>query len=95
MLPAYDEFIISYKDRTPVLQFENHRKAVSNNGVFRPVIVVNGSVTGTWRRKTIKGKVNVETQFFYPPEKEIKNGFKRATHSFEEFLQKVVTIVTD
>lgn len=53
LLPAYDEFIISYKDRTATLPFEIHNKAVSNNGIFRPTIVIKGQVRGLWKR-TIK-----------------------------------------
>ncbi|GHT53636.1 hypothetical protein AGMMS49982_17070 [Bacteroidia bacterium] len=54
LLPAYDEYIIAYTDRTPVLPAPNHSKAVSSNGVFRPVIVVNGQVVGLWKKSPNK-----------------------------------------
>lgn len=66
MLPAFDEFIISYRDRTAALHSENHSIAVSNNGVFRPVIVTNGKVTGIWRRTSKNNKNILETNFFLP-----------------------------
>jgi hypothetical protein len=44
LLPAYDEYIISYKDRTASLSSLNHSRAVSINGLFRPMIVINGQV---------------------------------------------------
>ena len=69
LLPAFDEFIISYKDRRAALPFENHIKAVSNNGIFRPVIVVNGQVVGIWKRTTKKDKVMVETDSLNNPTK--------------------------
>ena len=53
LLPAFDEFIISYKDRSATLTFEDHKQAVSNNGMFHPTIVVNGETVGVWKR-TIK-----------------------------------------
>jgi hypothetical protein len=68
MLPAFDEFIISYRDRTAALIIENHSAAVSNNGIFRPVIVMNGMVTGIWKRTSIKKRIILETDFFQPPE---------------------------
>jgi hypothetical protein len=55
LLPAFDEFIISYKDRRASLPHENHHKAVSNNGIFHPIIIVNGQVTGVWKRTIKKG----------------------------------------
>jgi len=62
LLPAYDEYYLGYKDRSAVLDPAYDRLAVSNNGVFRPVIVINGQVRGTWRR-TVKGntlKISLE-----------------------------------
>jgi hypothetical protein len=50
LLPAFDELLIGYKDRRASLPPEGHRKAVSNNGVFRPIVVVNGRVIGTWKK---------------------------------------------
>jgi hypothetical protein len=61
LLPAFDEYIIAYRDRSAVLPSENFSKAVSSNGVFRPVIVVNGQVVGLWKR-TEKGK---KTEMMY------------------------------
>ncbi|MDO8951618.1 MAG: winged helix DNA-binding domain-containing protein [Draconibacterium sp.] len=67
LLPAFDEFIISYKNRTASLPFENHIKAVLINGVFRPVIVQNGQVIGIWKRILKNDKVFLETEFFGSP----------------------------
>ncbi|MGE5848091.1 MAG: winged helix DNA-binding domain-containing protein, partial [Ignavibacteria bacterium] len=38
LLPAYDEYLISYKDRSSALEFQDHKKTVSSNGIFRPSI---------------------------------------------------------
>jgi hypothetical protein len=67
LLPAYDEFIISYKNRTASLPFENHIRAVLINGIFRPVIVQNGQVIGIWKRTLKNEKVSLETEFFGSP----------------------------
>lgn len=67
LLPSYDEFIISYKDRSAVLSFEKNKKAVSGNGIFRPVIVVRGEVIGIWKRTEKKANVLIEIEFFKKP----------------------------
>jgi hypothetical protein len=90
LLPAFDEFIISYKNKNAALPFEHHRKAVSNNGIFWPIIVVNGQVTGTWKRTLKKEKVVIETEFFAPPNKTTRSKIKAATHSFAQFLGKEI-----
>jgi hypothetical protein len=54
LLPAFDEYIIAYRDRSAVLSSENFSKAVSSNGIFRPVIVVSGQVVGLWKKSNSK-----------------------------------------
>jgi len=87
LLPAYDEFIISYKDRSAALLFENHAKTVSSNGIFRPVIVVNGKVTGIWKRTIKKDKVIVETEFFKQPNQIQNSLIEKAANQFGHFIE--------
>ncbi|MBI5352017.1 MAG: AlkZ family DNA glycosylase [Chloroflexi bacterium] len=88
LLPAFDEFIISYKDRSASLPFENHNKTVSNNGIFRPVIVVNGQIVGIWKRSIKKDKVIVEAEFFKQPSKSTMLQIEKATVQYGCFLEK-------
>ena len=90
LLPAYDEFIISYKDRSASLLFENHNKTVSNNGIFRPVIVVDGQVMGTWKRVIKKGKVIVETELFNLLNQTTISLIEKAAIPYGHFLGKQV-----
>lgn len=64
LLPAYDEFIISYRDRSACLALNHHAKAIGVNGMFRPVIVFNGQVVGTWNRTMVKNKAVIATKLF-------------------------------
>jgi hypothetical protein len=88
LLPAFDEFIISYKDRRAALPLENHNKAVSNNGIFRPVVVVNGQVMGIWKRTIKKSTVVVETELFSPPDKTNESLIEQAAVRYGHFLDK-------
>ena len=88
LLPAYDEFIISYKDRSAVLPSEHNHKAVSHNGLFRPVILVNGKVTGLWKRTFVKDTVIVEAQFFEKVSKTIRRAVEKESEKFSRFLGK-------
>jgi hypothetical protein len=49
LLPAWDEFTVGYRDRSAIVA-EKHAKAL-RGGVLSPVIVVDGTVIGTWTRK--------------------------------------------
>lgn len=66
LLPAFDEFMVSYKDRTASLSAAHHTTAISANGIFKPIVVVNGQVMGIWKRTLKKDTVDVETTLFEP-----------------------------
>ncbi len=93
LLPAFDEFIISYKDRTAALPFKENNKSVFNNGMFKPVILFKGRVIGIWKR-TIRGEnVILETEFFNLPRKTVKKAVAKASAPFGNFLDKTPEII--
>ena len=52
LLPGFDEFVLGYADRSQVLDPEHaDRICPGNNGIFRPTIVRDGQVVGTWAWK--------------------------------------------
>lgn len=93
LLPAYDEYIISYTDRSAMLSFENHQKSISRNGLFKPVIVLNGQVIGLWKRTINKEKVLLELDFFKSPNGSLKSLVHQASESFGHFLEKEAAIM--
>ena len=60
LLPAFDEFLLGYKDREAVLAADDAQRVVpGKNGVFLPIIVVGGRVVGTWKRKLRKSSIDL------------------------------------
>jgi len=53
LMPPFDEYLISYKDRTAALSLEDYPKAFNNFDIFYPVILYNGQIVGNWK-KSIK-----------------------------------------
>jgi hypothetical protein len=94
LLPAFDEFLISYKDRSASIINEHASKAFSKNGIFWPTIVVNGKVAGTWKRQIQKEKVLVTLDVFDSKNKLKPNSFKKESEKFGFFLDKKTEIVT-
>ncbi|MEY4876967.1 MAG: hypothetical protein RL708_2116 [Bacteroidota bacterium] len=62
LLPAFDEYIISYNHRFDVIDKIHSSKAFTNNGIFKPMIVQDGKIIGIWKR-TIAGK-KLKTEIF-------------------------------
>jgi len=88
LLPAFDEYLISYKNRSAAITLEDHTKAISNNGIFRPVIVVNGQISGLWKRTIKKDTVLIELDHFMPHRKEEMHLIEKAAESFGYFSGK-------
>jgi len=88
LLPAYDEFLISYSDRSSSLSSVNNKKTVSNNGIFYPTIVINGQVEGLWKRTIIKDKVEIYPNFFRPVSDRFSKSIKKMADLYGKFLNK-------
>lgn len=65
LLPGFDEYILGYKDRTGVVEPE-FLDAIcpGGNGIFKPTIVSDGQVVGTWSRKLKKKTVEITLEPF-------------------------------
>jgi hypothetical protein len=65
LLPGFDEYLLGYTERTAVLDAGHSRNLCpGGNGVFRPTIVMNGRIVGTWSRTFNGNRVAVDIQPF-------------------------------
>jgi len=93
LLPAYDEFLISYKDRSASLPRRINNKAVSSNGIFYPILLFNGQIAGLWKRATTKDKVVVNIDLFKRSNKNTKLFISEAADRFHHFLGKQIEVI--
>jgi hypothetical protein len=57
LVPGFDEWILGYSDRTLVASPEAFAALVpGGNGVFRPAVLLDGVVVGSWRVPLKAGK---------------------------------------
>ena len=65
LLPAFDEYVIGYGSRSPQLDEAFFSRIVpGRNGVFKPIVVVDGEIVGTWSRKATTKQVAVTIEPF-------------------------------
>jgi hypothetical protein len=64
LLPAFDEYLLGYKDRSLVLDSGQASKVISVNGIFRPVILIDGRVAGGYRKLSAGNSIKIELQPF-------------------------------
>ncbi len=85
LLPAFDEFLISYKDRSAAIILDHQKKAFSNNGIFWPVIVANGHAVGIWKKEIKKNKLLIEANFFDEANEVVEELLKKSSKKLEYF----------
>ncbi len=92
LLPAADEYLLGYQDRSPILD-ARHAQMLSQGNGLNPFIVKNGRVAGTWKR-TI-GKKEVMVKIHTPDEIDASNAdrLNDAAHRYGEYIGLPVKVV--
>lgn len=70
LLPAYDEYLIGYKDRTDVLRPEHRARAFTSYGIFYPVILYGRPDRGKLETPGTAGRL-LRRNFVF------RNGYRR------------------
>ncbi|WP_423462028.1 winged helix DNA-binding domain-containing protein [Promicromonospora sp. MS192] len=61
LVPGFDEIVLGYQDRELVADAEAMRTVVPfTNGIFRPAVLLDGRLVGTWRRAPKRDEEPVE-----------------------------------
>ena len=81
LLPAFDEYLLGYKDRTPVLSPAHHRQVFTVNGIIQPCVVVRGRVVGIWPR----AGADAGPSLFHPPSEAVAAGLRAAARRHARF----------
>jgi hypothetical protein len=93
LLPGYDEFLISYTDRSASLAQPHEAAWHRGNAVFSSIIVVDGEVVGVWKRTLKKKSVLVESTPFRPFSAAEQEAFKAAAQQYADFLGLALAFV--
>jgi hypothetical protein len=86
LLPAFDPYLLGYRDRGFILPAEHSRRIHPGGGVIRPALLVNGSVIGTWRSQPERGGLRVEVSPFAPLTAEVQARLADETADVGRFL---------
>jgi hypothetical protein len=65
LLPGFDEYILGYRDRGAGIAADHQTRIVPGlNGVFKPTVIVEGRVVGTWSRTLTRSSGSVAIVLF-------------------------------
>ncbi len=94
LLPVYDEYIIGYNGRTAAFdaqdtKMENPRDAI----VFNNTVIIDGRVSGTWKRSFSKGQVLLSISTFVSLNAAEEKALADAVQRYGEFHRLPVVMV--
>lgn len=92
LLAGFDEYVLGYKDRSAFLPPERISDVITTNGIFKPVILMDGQVAGTWTRTIGKSSVDIELTPFKPLRKAERRSIDEAAERYGVFLGLPVRI---
>jgi hypothetical protein len=91
LLPSFDEYLVSYKDRSAMMDIDQKR-LTAKNGILSAVVVLDGRVTGSWKRTIKREQVKVEVQPFTALTGAQEAAIAAAASSLCRFLNKQVML---
>jgi hypothetical protein len=86
LLSIFDEYISGYKDRSAIVAPEHARKLWPMGNAVTHVIILDGQIVGTWRRRLEAKTVTVEPRFFEPSTNAAKRAVAAAARRYGDFL---------
>jgi Winged helix DNA-binding domain len=85
VLPGFDEYVLGYADRGIALDAATFQRIVpGGNGVFRPTIVVDGRVVGTWRPGS-RTRATTITDLFFALDETVSDAVGVALRDYDRF----------
>ncbi|MCC8185924.1 MAG: winged helix DNA-binding domain-containing protein [Bacteroides sp.] len=88
LMPSYDEYLISYKDRTAVLDLKHQRQAYNSYGIFYPVMLYQGRIVGNWKREKKGKEIQITHTLFAGEPKPKAAEIRKAVGRYLDFLGK-------
>ena len=87
LLSGFDEYVLGYGDRSTMMTAEQLKLVIpGGNGIFRPTVVDDGVVVGTWNRTIKKARVEVAVSPFGDSNARQRRGIDRAAGGYGDFL---------
>ncbi|MGR2751733.1 winged helix DNA-binding domain-containing protein [Agromyces arachidis] len=85
-LAAFDEYFLGYADRSPVCDPRYAGQVIpGGNGVFQPLLVLDGRVVGTWGRAGTPARPRVRLDWFEAMPASASGRFARPIRSWARF----------
>ncbi len=86
LLSIFDEYVIAYKDRSALAGKISAEQMLAMGNALTAVIVLNGGIVGTWKRKLKKDNVEFEINLFNKHSAKEMNAIEKAQEEYKRFV---------
>ncbi len=94
LLPAFDEYLIGYGTRGPQLAERFFERIVpGRNGMFKPIVVVDGEIVGIWSRRQTATKATVTVEPFTRIPAKAKRALAGPVREYGRFLGREAVLL--
>lgn len=88
IIPQYDDYLLAYQDRGASIGKKIKQFLKPKYGRFNQVILVNGKVTGTWKREITKDNVTFKLNYFRPLKDSENEALISEIEDYSSFIDK-------
>jgi Winged helix DNA-binding domain len=92
LLGAFDEWLLGWASRAPVLAPRHARRVTPGGGIIRPVAIADGRAFATWRLDRRRGRVEVDP--FGRVTRAMRDGIVAEVAAIGAFLGVALTVLT-
>ena len=90
LLSIYDEYVSGYKDRSAIVSATNGTQLMAMGNALTSIVVVNGQIRGTWKRRIDKRTVEITIAMFDRLTKAEDRAVNAALEEYGTFVGKTV-----
>ena len=87
MLWIYDRYVSGYKDHSAISHAPNGARLMAMGNALTSIVVVNGQITGQWKRRVEKGTAVIRTELFDRLTKAEHQALEAAVQASGDFLE--------
>lgn len=94
LLPPFDEYLVSYKDKSAVIPPGIQNQLTSPYTLLSPSVIVEGRVAGVWNREAFKDKFKIKIKAFNDFDQKIITSIQKRAEEYCSFFTKGLHSVT-
>lgn len=94
LLPHFDPYLLAHREKEHLLPVRYYKRVYRNQGWISPVLLVDGSIAGTWSYKAKNGRLEVMIEAFGRLSRGARAGASREAEALSEFFGAKLQAIT-